>query len=334
MSTSIPPAPIRQDWWRALCLVAAFLGATARADTAFVVPAWAYPGNPPGAAAPPPVDDPTPLSVPGSAARFTRAQLIDMFAPPDWHPDSHAPMPVIVAQGRKPAVYACGFCHLPNGSGRPENAPIAGLPAEYIRQQVTAMRMGLRAGAPTGPHLPSEAMLSVAKQATDAEIAIAAEYFSQQRLSRRVDVVEAASIPVVRESRWLYVVTSDTATQQLGQRLIEVAVDHERHELRDSAAPYRAYVPPGSVERGRQLVTTGDDGRTVACASCHGEDLRGTAVVPPLAGRSPSYLLRQLFAFRSGARAAPADLPMGAVVVRLEVQDMVSITAYLATREP
>ncbi len=323
-----------RNWRGMMCLLAALVAAPAHADIAFVVPAWAYPGNPPGAAASPPADDPTPLGVPGSTAKFTRAQLTDMFAPPDWHPDSHAPMPAIVAQGRKPAVYACGFCHLPDGSGRPENAPIAGLPADYIRQQVVAIRKGLRAGAPTGSHLPSEAMLSVAQQATDAEIASAAEYFSQQRLRRRVDVVEAARIPVVRESRWLYVVTSDTATEQLGQRLIEVAVDHERHELRDSATRYRAYVPPGSVERGRQLVNTGDDGRTVACAACHGADLRGTGQMPPLAGRSPSYLLRQLFAFRSGARAAPADLPMGAVVVRLEVQDMIAIAAYLATREP
>jgi cytochrome c553 len=45
--------------------------------------------------------------------------------------------------------------------------------------------------------------------------------------------------------------------------------------------------------------------RLQTCKACHGQDLRGgtgVAPAPRLAGQSASYLLRQLHAFRSGAR--------------------------------
>jgi len=51
------------------------------------------------------------------------------------------PMPRIVAHGRDDA-WACAYCHLPNGQGRPENAPLAGLPAAYIVEQVNAQSCG------------------------------------------------------------------------------------------------------------------------------------------------------------------------------------------------
>jgi cytochrome c553 len=44
-------------------------------------------------------------------------------------------MPNIVAHGSGDA-WACAYCHLPNGQGRPENPPLAGLPVAYIAEQV------------------------------------------------------------------------------------------------------------------------------------------------------------------------------------------------------
>ncbi len=98
------------------------------------LPVWAYPVNPPGTQPAP--DDGKPRHVPDSSASFTLTQIRDLFKVPDWHPGGHPPMPEVVSDGRKPGVYACGFCHLPNGLGRPENSSLAGLPAEYIVQQV------------------------------------------------------------------------------------------------------------------------------------------------------------------------------------------------------
>jgi len=300
----------------------------------FVVPAWAYPTTSPAVAVAGTTDDTVPLHVPDSQATYTRAQLKDLFATPDWHPDDHAAMPGIVAHGRKPDVYACAYCHLPDGSGRPENAPVAGLPAAYIVQQVRDMASHRRRSAWNGSYLPSDLMNKLAGNATEAEIATAATYFSTLRMPRKVDVVETNRVPAMSAAGWLYVPIADAGDEPLGERLVEVARDQERHELRDSANGSIAYVPPGSVARGRIIVTTGANGRAVPCASCHGTDLRGVGLIPPIAGRSPTYILRQLLAFRSGARSAPAGLPMQQLVAHVELNDMVAIAAYLGTLPP
>ena len=41
--------------------------------------------------------------------------------------------------------------------------------------------------------------------------------------------------------------------------------------------------------------------------------LQGVGLIPPLAGRSPTYLMRQLLAFQTGERAGAAAAAMQAV---------------------
>jgi hypothetical protein len=36
-------------------------------------------------------------------------------------------MPAVVAASRIDKIFPCGYCHLADGNGRPENAKIAGL---------------------------------------------------------------------------------------------------------------------------------------------------------------------------------------------------------------
>ena len=308
---------------------------TAAGNAAVAVPAWAYPTDPPAGAAPRPAPDAsTPLHLAGSSATYTLVQVGDLFAVPDWHPDSHPPMPEVVAHGRKPAIYACGYCHLPDGSGRPENAPVAGLPVDYIVAQMAAFRSGARRSAWTLPHLPADLMRQVAAAVTNEEVAAAAAYFGNLRLTRRVEIAETRRVPTTRVAGWLYVLNEGTGTEPLGERIIEVALDHERHELRDPAAGYRAYVPRGSVAHGRIIALRGVDGPATACTACHGADLRGTGLVPPLAGRSPTYVLRQLLAFRSGARATAAGQPMQPVVQRLGLGEIIAVAAYVAAQPP
>src|SRR6185436_16760824 len=104
-----------------LAVVALGMVTLARADEP--LPGWAYPVNPPGLKPAP--DDGTLKHVPDSSAAYTLTQIRDLFSPPDWHPGSHPAMPEVVASGRKPGQFACGFCHLPNGLGRPENSSLA-----------------------------------------------------------------------------------------------------------------------------------------------------------------------------------------------------------------
>lgn len=302
-------------------------------EGASAVMPWAYTLSAP---APSGGDAPDPnevLRMPGSRTTFRRSELRDLFNVPDWHPDNHPTMPAIVATGRAPDVRACGFCHLPNGQGRPENASLAGQPAEYLVQQMRDYRNGLRqSGEPRMP--PPRGMVAIGKAATEEEVRLAAEYFSSIAYRPWIRVVETDTVPVTRVQGWMHVPVPGGGMEPIGTRIIEMAEELERVEARDSEAGFVAYVPTGAVARGQVLVTTGGRGATVACAVCHGSDLKGLGPVPAIAGRSPSYIARQLYDLQLGARnGAWSDL-MDAAVVNLTVEDIVNIAAYTASLEP
>jgi cytochrome c553 len=294
--------------------------------------AWAYPVNPKGVA--PIADDGSAKRVPNSAAAFTRTQIAAIGGEvPDWHPDEHPPMPAIVARGRAPLVYACGYCHLPTGAGRPENTSLAGLTSTYIKQQMLAFRNGDRPGSEPF-RLPQTLMIAVAKEATETEIAEAAAYFASLKPVSFVRVVETSSVPKTVVAGWTLTTAPGGGSEPMGCRIIEMPEDFERFELRDSRTPYVAYVPIGSIARGADLIATGGKGKTVQCVACHGPELKGLADVPRLAGRSPSYLIRQLYDLRNGTRKGGAAALMKPVVAHLTDEDMVALAACLASREP
>lgn len=320
---------------RLLLAVLILSAAPVWAQSVLAPPPWAFTVNTPPAPGTPPAApgalDPTPRRVPGSDRSFTVAETRDAFNPPDWHPDAHPPMPTSVAHGRKPEMRACGFCHLTNGQGRPENASLAGLPAAYIIQQMADFKSGARKSSE--PKMgPPNAMIADAKAATDEEIRTAAEYFASIPYRRWIRVVEAREVPRTRIAGWMHVPTS--GTEPLGQRIIEMPEDLARTELRDGASGFVAYVPVGSIKAGEALVRTGGNGRTVACGVCHGVDLKGLGPVPPLAGRSPSYTVRQLWDLKYGSRNGPWAALMKAAVEKLTLDDMIAIAAYTASREP
>jgi cytochrome c553 len=222
---------------------------------------------------------------------------------------------------------ACGYCHLPNGQGRPENAALAGLPAAYIEAQVAAFRTGAR--RPEDSHYrPTNLMIQVAGAVSDAELRQASAYFARRPFVPRSRVVEAQTIPAVAPEMGLYARKPGRGREALGSRLVEIPDDARRFEWRDDQVTFTAYVPLGAVARGRTLA-----GR-LACAGCHGAALDGgpAATAPPIAGRPPTYLLRQLHALRAGVRADPAAAPMRAVAARLGDGEMVDLAAYVGGR--
>ena len=316
-----------------LILLAALLpfAPSAQAQSSFGLDAWAawaYPTSPPERSAP--LDrSGAEQHVPDSSAQYTTAQTVDRFAPPDWHPGDHPVMPGIVARGHRPGVFACAYCHLPNGAGRAENAGLAGLSAAYITAQIADFKSGARRGsAPAMTGL----MTTVAKQATAQEVDAAAEYFARLKPpSHWIRVVETRRVPRTRIIPVnVLIATGNRDAEPIGPRIIEVPIDARRTVLRDSRAGYVAYVPAGSVSHGRYLVL-GAGGKTLPCRGCHGSDLRGVGNIPPLAGRSPSYLFRQLYDFKAGTRAGPRAALMKAPLEHLDSNDMRSIVAYLAS---
>ena len=54
-------------------------------------------------------------------------------------------------------------------------------------------------------------------------------------------------------------------------------------------------------------------------------------MVPPLAGRSPSYSVRQLYDIQYGFRRGPAMVPMKPEVAHLNAKDRIAIAAHLAS---
>jgi cytochrome c553 len=293
-------------------------------------PAWAYPWVPDFKVTP--ADD-VPQHVPDSAASFTIKQERDLFFVPDWHPEDHPAMPDVVAHGRMPDVRACGSCHRAAGTGGPENASLAGLPAAYIVQQIKDYKSGARKFA--GPQRgPSVLMTAIAKASNEEEIKSAAAYFSALKPATNIKVVETDTVPVTQIARVFYMLVKDGGTEPIGQRIIETPVDVAQFEHRDTRSQFIAYVPKGSIAKGEVLATTGGAGITTPCMTCHGPDLRGVAPIPGIAGRSPSYLVRQLYDFQQHARAGSAGAPMGPVVEKLSPDDMISLAAYVTSLTP
>jgi cytochrome c553 len=300
----------------------------AQALAAGTPPYWAYPVSTRTAPQPNPKQV---LRLPGTKITFTVQGTNDRFNAPDWYPASHPKMPAIVAHGRKPNVFACGYCHLPNGQGRPENASLAGQPVEYIVQQVADMRAGQRKSS-SDKMGSINAMMGVAKVSNNAEVRIAAEYFSQVKFQKWIKVVETDTVPKTDISPRNMLVVVPGPKEPIGKRILEVPQNLERTEARDSKSGFIAYVPKGSVARGKRLVESGAG--AFPCAACHGPTYKGNGAVPALAGRSPSGLVRQLYDFKAGTRNGDGAAMMKPEVANITDDMRIDIAAYLASLDP
>jgi cytochrome c553 len=300
--------------------------------------AWAYAVPPAPLPPPPAVNESEVKQIPGSTQSFTMKQIRDTGNPVDWFPGDHPPMPTIVAHRRSPGVNpwigSCGLCHYPNGKGRPENAGVAGLPAGYILEQLADFKNGARRTADPGKR-NTAVMSGNAYGITDEEAKAAAEYFSSIKMTPWIKLVETETVPKNRNAGGFYVPLEGKETEPIGQRILEMPVDPEATEMyRNPRSGWIAYAPMGSVKKGEDLVVRGGAGKTVACAACHGEGLKGNGNFPPLAGRSPSYLARQLYDIQHYTRNGPGTQLMRPVVQNLSEDDILAITAYLASLEP
>jgi len=189
-------------------------------------------------------------------------------------------------------------------------------PKEYDASQRAARMNNIAAGLP------------------EEEMRKAAEWFSSLKPVVWYKVVEAQTVPQswVNGGR-MRLPLPGGGTEPLGNRIVESPEDAERTEvLRDPHSGFIAYVPPGSIKKGEALVLRGGEGKTLACVSCHGSDLMGSGPVPGIAGRSPSYLVRQLYDMQAGNRHGEWTALMMPVVEKLTSNDMIAIAAYASSR--
>jgi cytochrome c553 len=280
-----------------------------------------------GAAAP----DTTRHRAQGSALSFTLAQVRDTYGPADWFPGDHGEMPAIVKNGRRDAqILACSLCHYPNGKGRPENAGVSGLPVQYFVQTMLDFKNDLRKSS-DARKANTNRMIAFAKAMTDEEIRASAAYFGAIKWSPWIKVVEADAVPKTRIAAGMFIPLegAEAGSEPIGQRIIEVPENTEQTEtLRNSHSGFIAYVPRGSVARGEAISARAQ------CALCHGASLTGLGPVPGIAGRSPSYIVRQLYDFQSGARKGHWGELMKAAVAPMSADDMIAVAAFAASRNP
>jgi cytochrome c553 len=290
---------------------------------------WAYPMAPPGGAR---LDPNEVFTAEGAdpAMKLTRRQINDGFAPPDWFPKDHAPMPRIVSNGREPHVRACTLCHLTSGIGHAESAPVSGLPVKYFIRQIIAFRDGDRM------NIRAPNMIELAHDMTDKEMRDAANYYakiprSQWKSVRVVETPRAPANSIAPSGKRMF--HKGAETMPVTPDIIYEVAESEQVELRNPRVGFAAYVPPGSIAKGR-AVAQGNKGAFRACASCHGNDLRGREDVPRIAGRSPSYLVRQLADMKYGQRKGKALGDMKDIAPKLSDADILNVAAYVASRNP
>jgi cytochrome c553 len=114
--------------------------------------------------------------------------------------------------------------------------------------------------------------------------------------------------------------------------LFEIAQHFARLDL-PYPPPRPVPAAPDLLQRGRQLALQGDAQRNLpACASCHGKALTGVEpAAPGLLGLPRDYLNAQLGAWRTGQRRAHAPDCMADIARRLAPDDLVAVTAWLAS---
>src|SRR5215471_17546711 len=290
-------------------------------------PDWAFPSKGPGPEVAAPPDDGQPKRVPGSAKSYTQKEIDSFNNPPDWFPDEHPPAPDIVAHGKGTTVRACMSCPLSTGFGHPENSRLAGAPAAYLIRQIENFRSGVRKGE------GASNMINFSKSMTDEDAKAAAEYFASIKPARWTKVVETDTVPMTYFKGTRRLQHPEGGKEAIGNRIIEVPEDVERVELRDPHAPFISYVPPGSVAKGQAIVATGG-GKTIPCAICHGEGLKGLGEVPGIAGRSPGSIARAIYYMQTGERSGASMALMKGVVEKLTGDDVLAISAYVASLEP
>jgi len=132
----------------------------------------------------------------------------------------------------------------------------------------------------------------------------------------------------------MYIIKGKEPVEPIGNRIVEAPEDdYQANTVRNPRSGFVAYVPVGSLEKGRQLVLNGG-GKTIACGTCHGPTLQGLVNIPAIASRSPSYMMRQMWDMKVGARKGPMTQLMKPVVANLTQDDMLNVVAYLASIKP
>jgi cytochrome c553 len=187
----------------------------------------------------------------------------------------------------------------------------------------------------SGARKDAARMNAIAKDVSDEESRQAAEWFAALKPGVWTKVIEADTVPktFVGQGRMRFLQPGG-GTEPIGNRIITVPQDVARARNRDPHSGFTAYVPTGSIAKGKALAESGGSGKTIACSICHGDSYHGLGNVPPLAGLHPIYIARQMYLFKDGTRNGVDAQLMKKPVARVTDEDIVALSAYFASLTP
>lgn len=295
--------------------------------------AWAYPVAPPDTAE---LDMPSGRYVTPDGKHTLTAAQVDKLTPAekDWFPQNHPIPPAVVLAPGKDQAIPCAECHTVNGQGMAGVPDIAALPASYLLEQLAAFRSGARRSAM--PHyLGTGVMTATARAWSDSDLQAAVTYYASLPRHAPTRVVVTDASPPMRMERWgwTYLDPAGGPKHPLNGSVAESPESLTKLFLGDLSNRQLVYVSHATLTLGDALIRSGG-GNGQPCTVCHGASLRGTAVAPPLAGRDPGYLARQLWDIRSGARTGGNVKLMQGPARGLSAGDITALAGYLASLTP
>ena len=235
-------------------------------------------------------------------------------------------MPKAVTTGKP---LPCMQCHLANGGSHPESAAIAGMPVDYIIEQVHAFRDGQRVDVRTGR------MVQVAKTISEEDLKAAAEYYAaigpdRQKWLKTVVGTEVPKGPAPFGGGGFRYHAPEGGMEPLpAGMVVETAEDDDLVRARDQIdGGFVQYVHPEDMALGEKIAAEGK------CGTCHGPEYKGKGDVPRLAGQHTVYLIRQLKDMQTGARKDKRVAVMKPITDKLSDREMVAVSAYLASKTP
>jgi hypothetical protein len=119
-----------------------------------------------------------------------------------------------------------------------------------------------------------------------------------------ISVVETDLVPKTYVAGWFLAVKDPQDKEPLGQRIIEVPKELQRFESRDARSEFMAYVPIGSVAKGERLarLAATEQRRNAGYVT---DQISGLGPTPSIVGRSPNYIVGQLYDLQNGERTGP-----------------------------
>ncbi len=123
----------------------------------------------------------------------------------------------------------------------------------------------------------------------------------------------------------------------MAQAYMWIQASHLSDDMIAKLAAYLADQKPSSpgpadssvLQTGQTIYERGiPSARVVACATCHGKQAQGDAVIPRLANQHPEYLVKQLVSFKNEVRAEANAAPMHAVTSGMTLQQIIAVAAW------